>query len=80
MKKIPMVVIEEPKHNTRSVMVRGGKLGPIFSGKGSITYVCGKCAFPLAENMDMDQISSIVFKCPSCGAFNDWSPSSSAKN
>ena len=80
MQKIQMVVIDEPKPNTRTVLVSGRDSAPPITGNGAITYVCGKCSFPIVENVNSDQVLNIVFKCPSCGAFNDWSASSSAHN
>jgi predicted RNA-binding Zn-ribbon protein involved in translation (DUF1610 family) len=78
MNRIWMVVIDEPKPNTRTVLVSGKDSAPPIEGNGAITYVCGKCAFPIVENVNLDRISDIVFKCPSCGSFNDWSASASS--
>jgi|SwirhisoilCB3_FD_contig_21_3451236_length_278_multi_4_in_0_out_0_1 hypothetical protein len=72
MPKIPLRVIPEPEHGTRSVMN--------FTGEGTVAmrgqqtghdYVCGTYGAVLLEVIGRDHVQDIVIKCASCGSFVD---------
>jgi uncharacterized Zn finger protein (UPF0148 family) len=62
-------LIDEPAKGTRTVIAPDKP--PAFEGKGTLSILCGRCGTPLVKNIEEGQISSIVVKCPFCGAFND---------
>ena len=39
---------------------------PIYSGAGSLTYVCGRCEAVLAERMDDGQLAGAFIRCYRC--------------
>ncbi len=72
MAKIPLRLIPEPEEGTRSVI--------IFSGEGTVVmqgpatgrdYVCARCGSTILAGIPRGQIQNMVFKCASCGAFNE---------
>jgi len=70
---IRLTVVPEPKPDTRTVLdYQGEGTVVIRSDDGPpITMVCGKCGAPLVQGVEIATIVSIVFRCNSCGAFND---------
>ena len=55
-------VLTTDSRDPRFVYVRGG---------GHDDLVCGNCSHVLAAWVMKDGFSGHVFKCPSCGSFND---------
>jgi hypothetical protein len=53
-------------------MVASASPRPLWVGHGSVTYVCGACAFPILESIDPDRGDSPdrTFGCPACAVFN----------
>src|SRR3954453_8360661 len=67
MPQIDMVLIPEPEPDTRAVFVFDPTMtGPLMRGNGSVTFRCGRCKRVLLENVGLEQIQNIVFKCPKC--------------
>lgn len=73
-KKIKLKVIPEPDPNTMSILEPSGKIleekSPISIGDGDTDYICGECDWLLLSGIEEDQVQSMVFKCPNCGAYN----------
>jgi len=65
------MVIPEPEANTRSVIVYEGEGTVVMKGPGNAVMECGNCGVPLVEGVPVGNIQSIVFKCPSCGEYNE---------
>ncbi len=68
---IQLMVIPEPEPNTRSVIVYTGEGTVVMKGPGNAIMECGNCGVPLIEGVPVANIRNIVFRCPSCGAFNE---------
>jgi DNA-directed RNA polymerase subunit RPC12/RpoP len=71
-------IIAEPQGETRPIYKTDDKSnsipGPFIRGKfgGELDYVCGNCAYLLAQNVSRDEIpTDVVFQCPRCGSFNE---------
>lgn len=64
-------VIPEPGEGTRTILAPDH--APLIRGGGGVIDLsCGKCGTLLAVDMaSRYQASNIVFKCPSCGSFNE---------
>lgn len=68
---IRLMVIPKPEPNTRSVIVYTGEGTVVMSGPGNSVMECGNCGVPLIEGVPVANIQNIVFRCPSCGEFNE---------
>ena len=68
---IKLMVIPEPEPNTRSVLIYTGEGTVVMRGPGNVVMECGNCGVPLIEGLGVAQLQSLVFKCPSCGQFNE---------
>ena len=68
--RIPLSLIQEPVQGSRTVM-HGPPNAPIFRGGGDITYACGGCGEPVAENVRLGQLKNMVLVCGHCGGFNN---------
>jgi len=66
-----MMVIPEPKPNTRSVLVYMGEGTIAMRGDGNVVMECGNCGAPLVDGVPTGNIQNIVLKCPQCEAFNE---------
>ena len=51
--------------------MHGPPNAPIFRGGGDITYACGGCGEPVAENVRLGQLKNMVLVCGHCGGFNN---------
>lgn len=69
MPDIKLPIIPKPAAGTRAVFQ--GKAKPFIKGTGDINYLCGNCAEILLQGVRPDQVKNIVFRCPSCGSYND---------
>jgi len=63
-----MFVVPEPRPGTASVFVSNS--APVFAGEGDISYMCGGCGTVLIAFVAQDQIQGLIFKCPTCGVYN----------
>jgi predicted RNA-binding Zn-ribbon protein involved in translation (DUF1610 family) len=70
-RRLQLMVIPEPEPNTRMVFVFEGEGTVVMSGPGNVVMECGNCGVPLVDGVAVGNLLSIVFKCPSCGAFNE---------
>ncbi|MEA2536563.1 MAG: hypothetical protein QOF11_797 [Chloroflexota bacterium] len=70
---IRLMVIPEPESGKRSVLELEGEGTLIFNGVDGppIEMVCGRCGAPLVRGITLEKLHSIVFRCNSCGAFNE---------
>jgi hypothetical protein len=70
-------VIPEPAPGTRSVFQKPAAprddRTPFVTNGGALNYVCGNpdCGLLLLKNVEIEQVSNLVFKCPSCGSYNE---------
>ena len=71
MSVIKMTVIPKPDGGT--ILAAKGE-GPIISGVGELTYVCGSCGTKLFKNIDYKQVTDIVAECGKCGEHNEFPP------
>lgn len=62
-------VIPEPAANTRLVFV--ADRAPIARGHGLDRFECGACGDLLLVQTSLRDIVGAVFRCPSCGAYNE---------
>lgn len=70
--KVKLKVIPQPEHNARSVFIKQGIGTVLIQGYTSeIALCCGNCEAPIIIGVEPKQIIGVVFKCNSCGAFND---------
>lgn len=70
-RKVRLNVIPEPEPNTRSVLIYTGEGTVVMRGPGKVTMECGNCGVPLIVGVNVAQIRGVVFRCPSCGQFNE---------
>jgi uncharacterized Zn finger protein len=70
-RRIRLMVIPEPEQGTRSVLVYTGEGTVVMRGPGNVVMECGNCGVPLLEGVKVAQIQNLVFRCPSCGSFNE---------
>jgi hypothetical protein len=69
---ITLTVTPEPDPGTRAVFHALGQDTILFrSSVSSDSYDCGQCSSLLATGIAHSQISNVVLKCASCGAYND---------
>lgn len=67
-----LVVIPEPDPGMRPVFIFSGKGTVIMRGtETGLSMDCGRCGAPLVTGVRRTQFQGVVFKCNSCGAFND---------
>jgi len=65
-----MKVIPEPAPRTRAVIM--SSVAPVISGPGSEDFACGNCEKLLIVGIGASsKFTSIVVRCPGCGAFNE---------
>ena len=43
---------------------------PILSGPGTLDQTCAQCDRVLIHGLRLGDVTSIIFCCPSCGAYN----------
>lgn len=72
-------VIPEPAENSRVVMTKPNK-EPYFNSNHADSYICGKCDFILARNVNQDYLQTLihteggeglVLQCPNCKSYNE---------
>lgn len=68
---IRLMVIPEPEPNTRTVFHYTGEGTVVMRGRGKTVMECGSCGVPLVIGLAVSEISSLVFRCPNCGEFNE---------
>lgn len=69
-----LTIIPEPDEKTRTVFVAPDATDADVFMRGEATddsYECGSCSRVLLVGISPGQVQGIVFKCPTCGAFND---------
>lgn len=76
MQILPLKVIPKPEEGTRTVIQGTNDLRhqAYIRGKGDTSYTCGNCDHVILENVVAGQVRGIVFKCLSCGSYNDTNP------
>ena len=70
-RRIKLMVIPEPEPGTRSVIVYTGEGTVVMTGPGNVVMECGNCGAPLLKGVKVSTIQNLVFRCPSCGQFNE---------
>jgi hypothetical protein len=66
---LPVISEEEAKHRT---LISGTSGSSLLGGGGPDDLVCGACGAVIAQGVGGNlKLRSIVFKCHSCGAFNE---------
>jgi predicted RNA-binding Zn-ribbon protein involved in translation (DUF1610 family) len=68
---IKLMVIPEPETNTRTVLIYQGQGTIMMSGPGNSVMECGNCGAPLIQGVAVSQIQNLVFRCASCGQYNE---------
>jgi hypothetical protein len=68
---IQLMVIPEPEANTRSVLNYVGEGTVAMRGPGNVVMECGNCGVPLIVGVPVSAVQNMVFRCQSCGAFNE---------
>jgi DNA-directed RNA polymerase subunit RPC12/RpoP len=67
-----MFVVPEPQPRSASVIV--STVAPAIRGEGDgagdASYMCGGCGTILLLTIREGSVRGIIFKCPTCGAFN----------
>lgn len=72
-RQIRLKVIPEPDPDTRVVVSRPSEFDALlFTGSdpSAPDICCGKCGAAIIRGMPQKFVN-LVFKCPTCGAFND---------
>lgn len=64
-------VIPEPAEDTRSVIVVQGDSAVAMRGEGPLVWTCGSCGAWILDGMEPGQVQNLVFRCHSCGAYNE---------
>ena len=64
-----MTVIPKPDDQEQSI-VDATFAGPVITGFGTMTYVCGSCGTPLLQQVEFEQVQDVVVRCGNCGEFN----------
>lgn len=69
--KRQLSVIKKPAEGTRSVINVQGEGTVAMRGEGRMVWVCGGCREPILDGMEPGQVQNLVFRCNSCGAYNE---------
>lgn len=64
-----MRIVPAPASNSRLVFL--ADRAPIARGYGIARFECGACGDLLLVDFRASDIRSAVFRCPSCGAYNE---------
>jgi predicted RNA-binding Zn-ribbon protein involved in translation (DUF1610 family) len=68
-----IVLADKPKGGvlfSKDNLAESRKLEPFVAGKGALNYNCGKCGHNLLKSVLRMQVTDAVYKCPSCGSYN----------
>lgn len=75
MPDVRLRIIPKPDEGARSVIQ--GEAKPFIKGTGQTNCLCGKCGEVLLEAIKPGQVKNVVFRCPTCGSYNELTNSQS---
>lgn len=67
--------IPEPAPDTRTILhpTSNSAGQALFTGEGGTDYTCGTCGAGLLVAIQPGQMAGMVFVCPGCGSWNEFS-------